>query len=75
MEDIVKKNKVKIAVIAIPPDEVQFVVDRLVNVGVKGFLSLALVPINVPDDVDVSFFDILSEVEFLFLKLNLKELL
>ncbi len=75
MEDIVQKEKVKIAIIAIPPDEVQSIVNRLVNAGVKSFLSLALVPISVPDDVDVSFFDILSEVEFLFLKLNFKELL
>ena len=73
LEDIIKENSIKIAVIAIPPCEVQPVVDRLVSVGIKSILSLALLPINVPEGVEVSFFDVLSEVEYLFLKLNFKE--
>ncbi len=73
LEDIIKENNIKIAVIAIPPCEVQPVVDRLVSAGIKSILSLALLPINVPEGVEVSFFDVLSEVEYLFLKLNFKE--
>ncbi len=72
MERIVREKKVKIAIIAIPPSDVQNVVDILVKAGIKAILSLALIPINVPDDVDVSFLDVLSEVEFLFYKLSLR---
>ncbi len=73
LKKIIKENDIKIAVIAIPPCEVQPVVDKLVPAGIKSILSLALLPINVPEDVEVSFFDVLSEVEYLFLKLNFKE--
>ncbi len=72
IEKIVKENGVKIAIIAIPPSEVQNIVDILVEAGVKAILSLALIPLNVPDDVEVSFVDVLSEVEFLFYKLSLR---
>jgi len=72
LEEIIKKEKIKVSIIAIPPESVQNVVDRLVKAGIKAILSLALVPINVPSDVEVSFLDVLSEVEFLYFKLNLR---
>ncbi len=72
IESIIKKYKIKIAIIAIPPSDVQKIVDILVNAGIKAILSLALIPLNVPDDVEVSFVDVLSEVEFLFYKLSLR---
>ncbi len=73
LEKVIKERNIKVAILAIPPDDVQNIVDRVVKSGVKSILSLALVPISVPDDVDVSFFDVLSEVEYLYLKLSLKE--
>ena len=72
IESIIKKYKIKIAIIAIPPSDVQEIVDVLVKAGIKAILSLALIPLNVPDDVEVSFVDVLSEVEFLFYKLSLR---
>ncbi len=72
IEKIIKKYKIKIAIIAIPPSDVQEIVDVLVKAGIKAILSLALIPLNVPDDVEVSFVDVLSEVEFLFYKLSLR---
>ena len=72
IESVIKKYKIKIAIIAIPPPDVQKIVDILVKAGIKAILSLALIPLNVPDDVEVSFVDVLSEVEFLFYKLSLR---
>ncbi len=72
LETIIKKEDIKVSIIAIPPDSVQQIVDRLVNSGIKAILSLALVPINVPEDVEVSFLDVLSEVEYLYFKYSLR---
>lgn len=73
LNKFVKSNNIKIVILAIPSEEVQSVVDMINNTGVKLILSLTLTPINAPEGIEVSYFDILSEIEFLFLKLKFKE--
>jgi len=70
---VVRHQGVRCAILAIPADEVQPVVDSLVELGVRVILSLALLPIQVPPGVSVGFLDVLSEVEFLFFRHQLKE--
>jgi redox-sensing transcriptional repressor len=68
IEDFIKKENIVLAILATPAKGMQELTDRLVSVGIKLILSLALTPISVPDDVQVSYLDILAEVEYLFLK-------
>ncbi|MEN8223199.1 MAG: redox-sensing transcriptional repressor Rex [Acidobacteriota bacterium] len=75
MEIFIKKNKIKIAVVAVPCTEARSIITRLVDSGIKSILSLALVPVKVPDDVEISFMDILPEVEFLHFKLKQRSIL
>ncbi len=75
MKNFVQKNKIKLAVIAIPCSEAQEAVNSLVNAGIKAILSLALAPVNVPDDVQISFMDVLPEVEFLNFKLKQRSII
>jgi len=75
MKSYIKKNKIKLAVIAIPCSEAQETVNLLVNAGIKAILSMALAPVNVPDDVHVSFMDVLPEVEFLHFKLRQRSII
>ncbi len=73
MEGVIRREEIICAILAIPPEEVQDVADRMVAAGVRIILSLALIPIRVPEGVTVAFLDILSEVEYLFFKHRLRE--
>ncbi len=75
MKEYIKKNKVKIAVVAIPCTDAREVINTLVESGIKSILSLALVPVKVPDDVEISFMDVLPEVEFLHFKLKQRSII
>jgi len=55
----------EIAVVAVPSDEAQKVVNRLIKGRVKGILNFALVPLKVPDNVTVRYIELLTELEVL----------
>lgn len=74
LEDFIKNNNISIAVVAVPRDAVHEVVNRLVNSGVKAILSFALVPMQVPEDVVLSYVEIESELEILSYKLKTRGL-
>lgn len=57
MEGTVTDLKIKLAIIAVPADKAQEITDRLVKAGVKAILTYAPVPLNVPEDVRVSYSD------------------
>ncbi|NOX90832.1 MAG: redox-sensing transcriptional repressor Rex [Calditrichaeota bacterium] len=72
--NIVKKEKIEIAIIAVPAKHAQAVVDTLVQCGVKAFLNFAPVTIKVPSDVIVKNENMSIELEALsyFLTQNKK---
>ena len=53
LESFVEENNIDIAILCIPKNGAQDVVDRLVNVGVKGIWNFAPVDLVVPEDVKV----------------------
>mgnify|MGYP002546097460 FL=1 len=53
LESFVEENNIDIAILCIPKNGAQDVVDRLVNVGVKGIWNFAPVDLVVPNDVKV----------------------
>jgi redox-sensing transcriptional repressor len=57
MVGIIRKNNIKIAMIAVPIGSAQEVADRLVEAGVKAILSYAPISINLPEDVYVQYID------------------
>ncbi len=61
----VKKQRIKIAIIATPPDAAQEVTDKLIRAGVKGILNFAPLSLKVPDGVRVSNVDMACELESL----------
>lgn len=73
LPQVVRDQRIQCAILAIPSVEVQAVVDQLVDAGIRIILSLALRPIQVPDGVSVGFLDVLSEVEYLFLRHSQRE--
>ncbi|MCF7877820.1 MAG: redox-sensing transcriptional repressor Rex [Candidatus Omnitrophica bacterium] len=65
LKKIVKKDKIKLALVSTPPHVAQGVVDELVKAGVKGILNFVPVALNVPEGVSVSNVDMACELESL----------
>ena len=63
MEDFIKENDVKIAILAVPAISAQSVCSQLVNAGIKGIMNFAPVILQVPDDVTVNNVNLCDELE------------
>lgn len=63
MEEIIKKEKITVAVITVPCAVAQKVADRLVAAGVTGILNYAPVPLKLPDHVYLENRDVTAALE------------
>lgn len=57
MGDEIRKARIKIAMVAVPAEHAQEVVDQLVKAGIKAILNYAPVSLSVPNDVKVQHID------------------
>jgi redox-sensing transcriptional repressor len=57
LEDFIRKNSVRIAMLAVPAEAAQAVSDRLVAVGVRAILNYAPITLAAPPDVHVQYID------------------
>ena len=71
-DDLVKREKIKIGVVAVPGPNAQKVVDRLVAAGIKAILNFAPVTILVPPGVYVRNENMVIEIEALSYALSSK---
>jgi len=62
IERIIKKKRIKIAVITVPASVAQEVTDRLVKSGIKAILNFSPRYLNVPPNVSIKTVDIAMEV-------------
>ncbi|HEY3935777.1 MAG TPA: redox-sensing transcriptional repressor Rex [Gemmatimonadales bacterium] len=65
LEEIVRRERVEIAVIVAPADPAQALVDRLVASGVTAVLNFAPVQLHVPPGIDVKNVNLAVELETL----------
>ncbi|NCC81143.1 MAG: redox-sensing transcriptional repressor Rex [Clostridia bacterium] len=72
LENFLEKNPVDIAILTLPGETVQFVVDRVVKKGVKGILNFAPVVVFTEKDVQVRNVDLSVNLEILSYNLNSK---
>ncbi len=61
--EVIKKENITIAVITVPASEAAFVADIVVKAGVKGILNFTSKPINVPSNVYLEEYDIITSLE------------
>jgi redox-sensing transcriptional repressor len=71
-EELVRRERIKIAVVAVPAPAAQKVVDRLVQAGVKAILNFAPITIMVPAGVFVRNENMAIEIEALSYALTAK---
>lgn len=63
MDDFIKENDIRIAILAVPAISAQEVCSQLVNAGIKGIMNFAPVILQVPDDVTVNNVNLCDELE------------
>ncbi len=62
---ISRKEKIEIAIIAVPAKKAQEVVDSMVQCGVRAFLNFAPITVKTPDNVQVKYENMSIELEAL----------
>ena len=61
----VHEQQIALAIVAVPGDEAQAVVDQVVRAGIRGILNFAPVKVRVPAGVHLSRVDLSIEIEYL----------
>lgn len=68
MEDLeqqIKDQQIKIAILATPVTAAQDITDALVEAGVEGIMNFSTTRVNVPGSVDVKYIDLANELQSL----------
>jgi redox-sensing transcriptional repressor len=61
--ETVKREKIRLAILAVPAEAAQGVADQLVEAGIHGILNFAPVTLDVPDHVSVNAVDLAAQLE------------
>jgi redox-sensing transcriptional repressor len=65
LDSFVREHSIKLAILCVPAEFAQAVVNRLVAVGVQGILNFSPLLLEVPADVTVNNVDLALELEHL----------
>lgn len=63
LSDVMRQNNISIAIISVPPDSAASVSEILVNSGVRGILNFTTVPLNVPQNIFLEEYDMITSME------------
>mgnify|MGYP002018438100 FL=1 len=63
LKDFISQNTVRMAILCVPPEEAQTVVNDLVEAGVTGVMNFAPTVLQVPDEVTVNNVNLAIELE------------
>jgi redox-sensing transcriptional repressor len=61
--EVVRDLNITIGIVTVPPEHAVEVVEKFVNAGIKGFLNFTTVPLNVPSNVYLEEFDMVTSLE------------
>lgn len=70
LEDVLRKERVQIGVLAVPAAVAQELADRLVDAGVRAILTYAPISISVPEGVQVQYSDPVVQLQRMTYYLN-----
>ncbi len=63
LKEVVEDNQISIAIMTVPADSAAEVTAQLVEAGIKGFMNFTTVPLNVPDEVYLDEYDMITSLE------------
>lgn len=62
-EKIIKKLGVSIAILTVPPKHARPIAEEVINHGIKGILNFTTVPLNMPANVFLEEYDMITSLE------------
>ena len=63
MGEIIKKENISIAIITVPAGAAPEIADKLVNAGIKGILNYTPKPVQVPSNIYLEEYDMITSLE------------
>ena len=63
MEEVIKNENISIAIMTVPPESATLVAEEGINLGLKGFLNFTTVALNMPPNVYLEEFDMITFLE------------
>jgi len=63
MEQVIKDQNIRIAIVTVPPDYAKEIAEELVRLGIKGILNFTTIPLNVPSWVFLEEYDMITSME------------
>lgn len=63
MEKIIGDKKISIAILTVPPEHARSIAEDVINFGVKGILNFTTVPLNMPSNVHLEEYDMITSLE------------
>lgn len=73
MPDLVQKQSIRLAILAVPADSAQDVADQLIAAGVRGLLNFAPVSLSVPRNVSLNTVDVAVQLEQLAFQVSFSD--
>lgn len=72
LEKQIKKQNIKLGIITVPANQAKKTTEILVDAGIKGILNYTPMPVNVPDNVHLEEYDMITTLEKVafYIKLN-----
>jgi redox-sensing transcriptional repressor len=63
LEKLIGELKIQIAILTVPADNAKKIAEETVQFGIKGLLNFTTVPLNVPSDVFLEEYDMITSIE------------
>jgi redox-sensing transcriptional repressor len=63
IETLVKEKNISIAILTVPADSASGTTEKLVAAGVRGILNFTTVPLNVPSNIHLEEYDMITSLE------------
>jgi redox-sensing transcriptional repressor len=63
LEKVINELKIQIAILKVPADYANKIAEETVRFGIKGILNFTTVPLNVPSDVFLEEYDMITSIE------------
>ncbi len=63
MRNVIQEKDITIGILTVPPEQAPQVTDTLISAGVKGILNYTSSPLNVPDNIHLEEYDMVTSME------------
>jgi len=63
LKEVVETHQISIAIMTVPAESATEVTDQLVEAGIKGLMNFTTVPLNVPNEVYLDEYDMITSLE------------